>query len=706
MVPAERSYTERPDTWASSTDTHISESSSDARAESIPYTIQPGAMSPPIYLHSPNPVSQKRRWSYRQNQRWSGISEPEGWRFEELGDSSRNTDDVPPLPTSPQQTHLSAGAATNRQRSNSAVQNRLSRASYRLSQAAEFSGFHFSHIEPIELADPRHSIKTTLGDIESILPQVDGEGNEKDPNEPTIPPEQTSSKRGLRFYLIIFALNVSQVLVALEGTVTSTALPSILADIGGGSSYIWTTSGYFLAATVLLPLYGQMADILGRRLLVLFAVCMFMLGSGISGGAPNIGILILGRVLQGMGGGGISMLSNLIVSDLVPLRDRGTFMALVLIATSVGSGMGPFVGGILVERTSWRWVFYINLPIGAVALILLVLFLRVKTPTKKMTLSEKLGKVDVAGNFIFIIGCSLILVALAYAGTQWAWKGYNTIATLLFGFSTMAVFIFYEGSTYCVHPTMPLRLFTNRTTAAAFAMTFIHSMLTICVLYFLPVYFQAVLLSSPTRSGVQMLPTVIVLIPFAAISGTLLSKLGRYKPFHLVGFALATAGIGLFITLGDRSPTVAWVMTQVVVSIGLAFSFSTLLPAAQAYLDDTDTAAATATWGFLRQFGVVWGVSVPAAIFNSQVERLLPRISDAGVRDALSGGAAYDHGTKAYIGKFENPLRGEIIGVYTDSLQIVWIFATVVGGLGLLLVFLEKELKLRSENKGDYGLED
>ncbi|KAF2809439.1 MFS general substrate transporter [Mytilinidion resinicola] len=519
-------------------------------------------------------------------------------------------------------------------------------------------------------------------------------------------PPQQPTKYGMHFYLILFALSITNVLVALEGTVTSTALPTIVRALGGGSSYVWASSGYFLASTVLQPLYGQMADIFGRRILIIFAVCAFILGSGISGGAPSMEILIFGRVVQGVGGGGINMLVNLIVCDLVPLRDRGKFMAVIFSAISVGTGLGPFLGGVIVQSTTWRWVFYLNIPVGAVSLVLLILFLKVKAPTEKTTWPEKLARIDLAGNVIFVTGVSFILVALAYAGTLWPWKSYNTIVTLLFGFSAIVVFLFYEESSYCLHPTMPLRLFRNRTSATAFVITFIHSLLTLLVIYFLPVYFQAVLLSSPTRSGVQMLPTVIVLVPFSAISGALLSKLGRYKPFHLAGFSVMTVGLGCFITLSARSPTVAWIMVQFVVALGSGFVLSTLLPAAQAQLDDKDTAAATATWAFVRQFGVVWGVSVPAAIFNSQIEHLLPRIDDAGVRATLAGGAAYDHGTKEFISGFSNPLRGQIISMYSDSLKIVWIFATAMAGLGFLLVFLEKEVKLRTQQKTEYGLDE
>lgn len=596
---------------------------------------------------------------------------------------------------------------------------RLSRASEAFVATAEFNGWGdpvqpFRRMDDIELEQRPVTTRISRNPDGSLRTDGMDQG-----------PRTTQPHYGMRFYLILFALSMTNILVAFEGTVVSTALPTIVRELGGGSSYVWVSSGYFLASTVLQPLYGQLADIFGRRNLIIFATIAFVVGSGISGGAPNMSVMILGRVIQGVGGGGINMLVNLIVCDLVPLRDRGKWMAVIFSAISVGTGLGPFLGGVIVQSASWRWVFLLNIPVGVVALILLILFLRIKTPKSVGTWREKLAKLDLGGNFIFIVSCSMILVALAYAGTLWPWDSYNSITTLLFGFLGIVVFCFYEESNYCPHPTVPLRLFRNRTSAAAFVITFIHSMLTLLVIYFLPVFFQGVLLSSPTRSGVQMLPTVIVLVPFSAISGFLLSKFGRYKPFHIAGFSVITLGLGLFCLLDRKSSMAAWVMVraptsspfprkhqtnphvqvQFTVAVGSGFSLSTLLPAVQAKLSDADTAAATATWAFVRQFGVVWGVSVPAAIFNSRVETLLPRISSLTVRQALDHGAAYDHGTKAYIGQFQDPLRSEIVGVYEDSLQLVWIFATAMAGLGFLLVFLEEEVSLRTENTGDFGMD-
>ena len=432
-----------------------------------------------------------------------------------------------------------------------------------------------------------------------------------------------------------------------------------------------------------------MADVFGRRWLIIFAVGMFMVGSAICGAAPTMGALIAGRVIQGIGGGGITILVNLIVCDLAPLRERGRLMAVVFACISVGTSLGPIIGGVIVQRTTWRWVFYLNLPIGGVALILLWIFLQVGSHDSS-SLRHRLKQIDYGGNVIFILAISFILVALAYGGTEWPWGSYATIISLVFGFYGVAVFVFYEQSNFCPFPTLPMRLFARRTSATALAITFIHSLLTLLGIYFLPVYFQAVLLASPIRSGVMMLPTVLALVPSSVISGALLSKIGRYKPFHFVGFALFTLGFGCFCTLDVQSPTGAWVMVQFVVALGSGFSLSTLLPAVQAEFSDQDTAATTAAWAFVRQFGVVWGVSVPSAIFNAQVDHYLPTVSAQSVRETLSGGAGYERGTKDYLMSLTGDVRDQVIQVYSKSLRVVWIFATAIAGVGLLLVFLEK----------------
>lgn len=430
-----------------------------------------------------------------------------------------------------------------------------------------------------------------------------------------------------------------------------------------------------------------------------------MLGSGISGGATSIAMLIAGRTVQGIGGGGVTMLVDLIVCDLVPVRERGSVMAVIFGAVTIGTALGPFLGGIIVQTTTWRWVFYLNLPIGAAAGTLLMVFLRVNY-RRDSTWREKLRRVDFAGNLIFVLAVISILLALTDAGTMWAWSSWRTIFTLILGFVGLGLFYLFERSKFCTEPTVPRQLFANRTSAIAFILTFIHTFLLYCVVFFLPVYFQAVLGSSPARSGVQLLPLMIMLMVFGAVGGGAMEKFGRYRPIHHAGFALMILGLGLLTLLNAQPSTALWVVFEILFAAGAGLSIGVLLPAAQAGLSESDTATATGTWAVFRSFGTIWGITISTAVFNNQFANLSTRISDPTVRSILSNGQAYEHATKAFINSFhtQSSLQNEIIGVYSDSLKLVWQVTIAFSGLGFLLVFLEREVKLRTELETDYGI--
>ena len=362
-----------------------------------------------------------------------------------------------------------------------------------------------------------------------------------------------------------------------------------------------------------------------------------MLGSGISGGANSMTMLIAGRTVQGIGGGGVTMLVDLIVCDLVPLRQRGSMMALIFGAVTVGTALGPFIGGVIVNTTTWRWVFYMNLPIGAVAIALLLSFLRLKHE-KESTLLEKFKRVDSVGNAIFIAATISILIALTDAGTKEPWSSWRVISPLVLGLFGLGLFYVFERSRLCLEPTLPPQLFATRTSAAAFALTFVHTLLMYWEIYFLPVYFQAVLGSTPVRSGLQLLPTVIPLMVFGAIGGGTMQKFGRYRPIHHAGFALMAIGFGLFTLLDAHSSTVMWIIFQIIFAAGTGLSIGTLLAAAQAELSESDSATATGVWAVIRSFGTIWGITISAAIFNNQTARLSKVIDISDIRDFLSRG--------------------------------------------------------------------
>ncbi|KAI0109859.1 major facilitator superfamily domain-containing protein [Daldinia grandis] len=322
----------------------------------------------------------------------------------------------------------------------------------------------------------------------------------------------SSASHGWRFWAIFLALSITSLLSAVESTVTSTAMPVIASALDAGELYVWFVNAYTLSSTALLPLYGQIADIFGRRWLTIATVAIFALGSGISGGATSAGMLIAGRAIQGAGGGGINLMIEMIVCDLVPLRNRGKFMGIIFGVFAIGTSLGPFIGGAIAANTTWRWVFWINLPIAAIALFLLVAFLHVNYD-REPSVMNRLRRIDFTGNFILVASVTSILIALAYGGTLYPWSSWRIILPLVLGFVGLGLFVAFESSRWCPEPMTPPHLFQNRTSAVAFYLTFVHSLYAFWGLYFLPVYFQGVQLHNPTISGALLLPTVVTTVP-------------------------------------------------------------------------------------------------------------------------------------------------------------------------------------------------
>ncbi|OBT78521.1 hypothetical protein VF21_01054 [Pseudogymnoascus sp. 05NY08] len=510
---------------------------------------------------------------------------------------------------------------------------------------------------------------------------------------------------GLRFWSIIIGLGITSLLVALENTVVSTSLPTIVEDLHIGQGYVWMINIFFLTSAAFQPLFGQLANIFGRRWVTLFIVATFTLGSGICGGANSAAMLIAGRGVQGIGSGGINMIVEVIISDLVPLRQRGNYMAIILSIYSVGVSLGPFVGGIIVQTTSWRWVFYINLPVGGAALVVLYFALQVKY-NKEMTFFQKLRRIDFVGNMILILSSLSVLFALTDGGSKYNWSTYNIIVPLVLGLLGLIVFPFYEASKFCIEPVMPNRLFNSRTSVVIAICTFVNSIILYWVVYFLPVYFQAVLGSTPARAGVQVIPMTVIGIPGAAISAVVLAKWGKYRILHQVGFGITAIGIGLFTLQNRHTTTAQWVIYQVIPALGSGMVLNTMLPAFQAGLKESDQAAATATWAFIRSLGFIWGVAIPAAVFNNRFENLSYRIADMATRELLSHGHAYQYGSRDFVNSFAEPLKSQIIGVYSDSLRVVWFVALGVSAIPFLLSFGEEQIKLRKELDTEYGLEE
>jgi MFS family permease len=516
--------------------------------------------------------------------------------------------------------------------------------------------------------------------------------------------QEDSEKYNWRFWLVFLTLCLISFASALDSTIITTALPAITRDIEGQQQYVWIANSFVVASTAIQPLVGQMSNIFGRRVPMMVSVALFAIGSGVAGGSNSAAMMIAGRTVQGLGSGGLFVLVELITCDLVPLRERGKYLGIMLSTAAVGTTIGPLAGGGLAQ-VSWRWVFYISLPVSGTALITMIFFLRIRHEMKS-SWKHALARVDYVGNLLFIASLCAILVGLILGGTTYPWSSWKIIVPLVLGCLGWACFHLHQASRFCKEPSMPPRLFTNRTSLVGFILAFNSGLLLEWVIYFLPLYFQAVREVTPLASGVDILPLSVMLAPFAIVAGILLSKLGRYRPLHWTGFAFTAIGCGLFSILDSNSSKAAWVCFQIVAALGLGFVMTTILPSIQAALPESDTATATSTFAFVRSFGFVWGITIPSIVFQARFDALLGRISDEAVRSILADGRAYGYASASIIGHLPEDVRAEVLSVYTDALRAVWQAAIAFSLASFVVVFLTKHIELRKDLETEFGLEE
>ncbi|RAL05832.1 MFS general substrate transporter [Aspergillus ibericus CBS 121593] len=419
-------------------------------------------------------------------------------------------------------------------------------------------------------------------------------------------------------------------------------------------------------------------------------------------------MLIAGRTIQGVGAGGMYVLLDIVCADLVPLRERGKYLGLMFSWSGLAAALGPVVVGALAEA-NWRWIFYLNIPICAVALVAILLFMRVKSgahPNHTSPLPSPPSRLDYLGTLIFIPSMISLLLGLIQGGVDHPWSSWHIITPLILGI--MGWIIFHIQQTLTSTPSIPPHLFTTRTSATAYLLTFLSSILVQALSYFLPIYFQAVHATTVPRSGISFLPFAIGTLFFAVLAGTLLSVFGAYRPLHAIAFAFSAVSFGLLTLLDESSTTVEWVFYQLIAAVGAGMILSVLLPAIMAALPERDVAAATAAYSFVRTFGYIWGVTVASVVFDAVVGGELAGVRDARVRGELERGGAYAfasqmHGMKGVMGEDEWKV---VVGVYVKGLRIVWWVGLGISCLRLGAVWMAKGLELRKELETEYGIDE
>ncbi|KAI9056773.1 iron permease [Trametes sanguinea] len=512
---------------------------------------------------------------------------------------------------------------------------------------------------------------------------------------PAHPPK---AHKGSAFWLCFTAVVVCNFLSALDVTAVSTALPTITDELHGGDLFVWVGAAYGLASASILPFTGRLADIIGRRPIMMACVGFFFVGSALAGSAQSMKMLIAARTVQGVGGGGIINLASIITSDLVPLAERGVYQGFLVLTWAFAAAIGPVIGGSLAEKASWRWLFYLNLPLAGMAFILVAIFLKVRTPGG--TLREKLARIDWIGNFFIIVGTTLALIGLTWGGISFPWNSAHVLAPLVIGAVFMGVFFVFE---FLVpkEPTLPLDIMANRTSLSGYIATFFHGIVSISIIYYLPVYFQACMAASPIHSSVNLFATALVCSPFSLFGGVLVKALNKYRPANYLGWALTIIGVGLLSLLKDDSSTAAWAGFQIIAAAGIGIIWACTIFPILAPLPVTRAASALAFYNFCRTFAQTWGVAISASILQNELKKRLPEAFVA----QFPEGVEIAYAAIPVIRTLKEPLKTEVRVAFAESMSIVWKAMIGFSAAGILTLALLREVPMQKHTDETYGLE-
>ncbi|WNM23428.1 MDR family MFS transporter [Demequina capsici] len=496
--------------------------------------------------------------------------------------------------------------------------------------------------------------------------------------DPTAAPDHRS------ILLVFVGLMTAMLLSALDQTIFSTALPTIVGELDGVNHMLWVTTAYILAATIMMPVYGKLGDLVGRKPLFIGAITLFIVGSIVGGLAQGMTELIAGRAIQGLGGGGLMILSQAIIADIVPARERGRYMGVMGGVFALASVIGPLLGGWFTESVDWRWCLWINIPLGALAILSAILFLH---PAPQDRARPRL---DIAGMMLIAIASAALVLFTSWGGGQYAWDSPVIVTLIVVTVVAGVAFVLVERR--AVEPIMPLLLFRERNFNLTTAAGLLMGIAMFGTLAYMPTYLQMVAQVNATEAGLLMIPMMAAMLPTSIIVGRRVSTTGKYKRYPLLGAVIIGVAMYLLSTMTWDQPIWLTCAYLAVFGMGLGFQMQVLVLIVQNTFPLSMVGTATAANNYFRQIGASLGAAVVGSIFtNNLVSLLVERVPSGS--GSLSDANSL---TPSAVLELPQQLQDAIVSSYNDALTPVFLYIMPLSVVSLLLLSFLKEVPLRT----------